>query len=103
MKKIMEQVLQKHFEVGHESNLKQLEQSKIDPKEAMTFHNGEQNKLEDITKNIEPEIKQPTTNHPPELQCMKTKPKTPHEPIWNPMENITFWYHETVVTSPHAK
>ncbi len=86
----MEQVWQKNVEVRHESNLEQLEQSKIDPKEAMTFHNGEQNKLEDTTKNIEPKTIRPIENHPPELRHIKTKPKTPHEPIWNPMENITF-------------
>jgi hypothetical protein len=34
----------KKVEVGHEINLEQLEQSKIDPKEVMTFHNGEQKK-----------------------------------------------------------
>jgi hypothetical protein len=35
------------------SNLKQLEQPKNDPKEVASFHNGEQNELENVTKNIE--------------------------------------------------
>jgi hypothetical protein len=47
-------------------------------------------KLEDITKNIKPKIVRPTKNHPPKLQDIKTKPKTPHKPIWNPMEIIIF-------------
>ncbi len=52
---------------------------KNNPKEVVTFHIGEQNKLEDITKNIEPKIIQPIGNHPLELRCIKTKLKTPQE------------------------
>ncbi len=42
MKKKMEYVLEKNVEVGHANNIKQLEKPKIDPKEVVTFHNGEQ-------------------------------------------------------------
>jgi hypothetical protein len=69
----------------------------------MTFHSGEQNKLENITKNIEREIVWPIENHPPELWHIKTKSETPQELMWDPTEKKTFWYHETVVISPHAK
>jgi len=51
----MEKVLQKNVEVGHIGNLERLKQPKINLK-AMTFHSGEQNELEDITKNIKPKI-----------------------------------------------
>lgn len=55
--------MQASVKVGHISNLKQLKQRKIDSKEAKTFHIGEQNELENITKNIEPKTIQPTENH----------------------------------------
>ncbi len=64
MKKKMEQILQKIVELRHKGNLEQLEQSRIDPKEAMTFHIGEQNKLEDVTKNTQSKIVRPTRNCP---------------------------------------
>jgi hypothetical protein len=54
----------------------------------MTFHNGEQNELEDIIENIKPKIAQPIRNHPLELQCMKTKPKTPRKPMWDPKRKL---------------
>jgi len=73
MKKRMEQVLQASVKVGHISNLKRLKQWKIDSKEATTFHSGEQNELENITKNIKPKTIQPTKNHPPKLRHIKTK------------------------------
>jgi hypothetical protein len=47
--------------------VEQLKQAQIDPKEAMTFHNGEQNKLENVTKNIKMATIQPFGNHPLEL------------------------------------
>jgi hypothetical protein len=50
MKKIMERVLQESVEVGHIGNMEQLEEPKIEPKEVATFHNGEQNELEDVIK-----------------------------------------------------
>jgi len=93
----MEQVLQKNVKIGHVSNSKWLEQPKIDPKEVATFHSGEKNELEDVTKNNKPK------NHPPKLRCIKTKPKTPWEPIWDPTKKKKFWYHQIVVTSPHAR
>ncbi len=80
-----------------------MEHPKIDLEKAAIFHNGEQNELEDILKNIEPKTVWPPWNHPPKLKCIKTKLETPWEPIWDPIENKTFWYHKTVVTSPHAK
>ncbi len=67
MKKIMEQFMQESAEVGHIGNLEQLEQPKIDPKEVVTFHSGEQNKLEDVIENIELETIPPIENHPPKL------------------------------------
>jgi hypothetical protein len=45
--------------------LKQLKKTKINIKEVETFYNGEQNKLEDVTKNTKPKIVRPTKNHPP--------------------------------------
>jgi len=39
----------------------------------MTFHSGEQNELENITKNIEQEIVWPIENHPPKLWHIKTE------------------------------
>jgi hypothetical protein len=39
----------------------------------MTFHIGEQNELEDVTKNTEPKTIQPIGNYPPELQRIKIK------------------------------
>ncbi len=59
--------------------------------------------MEDVTKNIEPKIVLPTKNHPPRLQCVKTELKTSWEFIWDHHEIIIFWYHETMVTSPHAR
>jgi hypothetical protein len=59
MKKKMEQVLEKNVEVSHVSNLKQLEQPTINLEEVVTFHRGEQNKLEDVTINIELKIIRP--------------------------------------------
>jgi hypothetical protein len=52
----MEQFMQESAEVGHIGNLEQLEQPKIDPKEVVTFHSGEQNKLDKVIKNIQPKI-----------------------------------------------
>jgi hypothetical protein len=56
----------------------------------MTFHNGEQNELEDVTKNIESKIIRPTENHPLGLRCIKTKPKTPQESLWDPIKKKKF-------------
>jgi hypothetical protein len=67
----------------------------------MTFHNEEQNELEDITENIKLKIAWPTRNHPSELWCMKTEPKTPQKPMWDPTK-YKIWYHEIFATSPHA-
>ncbi len=50
----MEYVLQENVELGHVSNRKRLQQPKNDPKEDVTFHNGEKNELEDITENTKP-------------------------------------------------
>jgi hypothetical protein len=47
--------LQKNVEIGHTSNLEQLKQPKINLK-AMTFDSGDQNELQDITKNIKPKL-----------------------------------------------
>ncbi len=83
MKKRMEQVLQKNAEMGHVSNMEQLEQPKKDLEEAMTFHSGVPKKLEDVIENIESKIIQPIGNHPLKLWCMKTKPNTPWESMWD--------------------
>jgi hypothetical protein len=48
----MEQVLQESAEVGYVGSSMRLEQPKINLEEAATFHSGEQNELEDVTKNI---------------------------------------------------
>jgi polyhydroxyalkanoate synthesis regulator phasin len=48
--------LQESAKVRHARHLEWLEQPKINLEEAKTFHNGEQNKLENIIKNIEPKI-----------------------------------------------
>ncbi len=77
MKKKMKQVLQKSVEIGHASNLKRLEQPKNNLEEVVTFQNGEQNKLEDITKNIKLKIVLPTKNHPPKLRCIKIELEIP--------------------------
>jgi len=60
--------------VGHVNNTKQLEQSKNDPHDVVTFHSGEKNELEDVTKNTKPKTIRPTKSHPPELQHIETKP-----------------------------
>jgi hypothetical protein len=52
MKKIMEHVLQESAKVGHIGSSKWLEQPKINLKVVTNFHSGEQNELEDVTKNI---------------------------------------------------
>jgi hypothetical protein len=49
----------------------------------MTFHTGEQNELEDDTKNIES--------------------KTWQELTWGLTKNKVFWYHETIMTNPLVK
>ncbi len=41
--------------MGHMSNMERLGQLKNDVDEVVTFHSGEQNELEDFTKNIKPE------------------------------------------------
>jgi len=56
----------------------------------MTFHIGEQNELEDVTKNTEPKTIQPIRNYPPELQRIKIKLKIPREPIWDPIGKTLF-------------
>jgi hypothetical protein len=57
--------LQESVKVGHASNLEHLKQPKIGIEEAMTFHSGEQNELEDIIEYTKPKIVQPIGNHPP--------------------------------------
>jgi hypothetical protein len=42
-------------------------------------------------------------NHPLELRPIKTELETSWESIWDPTKNKVFWYHDTMVTSPHAK
>jgi hypothetical protein len=59
--------------------------------------------LEDVPENIESKTIQPIKNHPLELRRIKTELKTSSEPIWDPAKNKAFWYHETIVTSPHVK
>jgi hypothetical protein len=49
------------------NNLKQLERPKNHPEEAMTFHGGQENELEDVTKNIKLKTLQPIRNHPSQL------------------------------------
>ncbi len=73
--------------------------------EATTFHNGEQNELKNVIKNIEPKDKQPITNHPPKLWHIKIELETSRELIWDYIENQNqaFWYHEIVVSSPHIR
>jgi hypothetical protein len=71
--------------------------------EVATFHNGEQNDLEGIIKNIKSKASQPTRNNPLELRCIKTKPEALWELIWDPIKDQAFWHHEIVVPSPHAK
>jgi hypothetical protein len=79
----MDQVLQESVEIGHVSNPKWLEQPENDPEESMTFHSGEQNELEDVTKNTKSKIVQPTRNHPLELWRIKIEAEIPWEPIWD--------------------
>ncbi len=59
--------------------------------------------MEDVTKNTEPKIVRPIGNHRSELWHINNELKTSWEPIWDPPKNQVFWYHETIVTSPHAK
>lgn len=77
MKKRMEQVLHESAEVGHMSNLERLEQPKNDPKEIVTFHNGEENELENVTKTTKLKTIRPTKNCPSRLWRIKIEPKTP--------------------------
>ncbi len=70
----MEKVLQESAKVGHVSNTKQLEQSKNNPQDVVTFHSGEQNELKDITKNTKLKTIRPTRNYPSKLWHIKTKP-----------------------------
>lgn len=70
----MNKVLQESAKVGHVSNRKWLEQSKNVPQEVVTFHNGEQTKLENATKHTKLKTIRPTRNHPTKLQHIKTKP-----------------------------
>jgi hypothetical protein len=90
MKKRMAQVLQKTAKVGHVNHTKQLKQPKNNPKEVMTFHSGEQNELEGITKNIELKTIQPIGNHPPKLWHIKIELETPQESMWDPTEKKLF-------------
>jgi hypothetical protein len=50
----------------------------------MTFHNGEQNELDDVTKNTKLETIWPIKNHPLELWHSKTKLKARQESMWDP-------------------
>ncbi len=77
MMKRMEQNLQENAEVSHVNKLERLEQPKNNPKDVMTFHNGEQNELNDVIKNTKSKTVRPTGNHPPKLQHIKTKLETP--------------------------
>jgi hypothetical protein len=56
MKKKMKHVLEKNVEVSHVSNPKRLKQPTINLEEVVTFHRGEENKLEDVTINIKQKI-----------------------------------------------
>ncbi len=67
--------------MGHVGSLEKLELPKINIEEATTFHNGEQNKLEDITKNTKLEIGRPIKNHPSEI--ITIEPKTSWEVMWD--------------------
>jgi hypothetical protein len=79
--------------VGHVSNTEQLNQPNNNLKEVVTFHSGEQNDLEDVTKNTELETIQPIRNHPLKLRHIKTKQKAPQESMWDPTEKKKpFWY-----------
>jgi len=49
----------------------------------MTFHNGEQNELNDVIKHTKLKIIRPTRNHPPKLWHIKTKPKLPCKSMWD--------------------
>jgi hypothetical protein len=69
----------------------------------MTFRNGEENKLEDVIENTKPKLIWPTRNHPPKLWCIKIELETSWKPIWDPTKDKVFWYHETIVTNPHAR
>jgi precorrin-6B methylase 1 len=64
------------------SNLEWLEQPKNDQEEFVTFHNGEQNELEDVIENTKSKIVWPTKNHPSKLQRITTELEIPQEPIW---------------------
>jgi hypothetical protein len=85
------------------TNLKWGKKPKNDLKDVMTFHNGEQNELKDITKNTETKVVWPIENHPLELWRIKIELETPWELMWNPTKKKTFWYDEIVVINPHAK
>ncbi len=63
----MEQVFQESAKIRHISSPKQLELPKINVKDVVTFHNGEQNEKEDVTKNTELKIARPIGNHQSEL------------------------------------
>jgi hypothetical protein len=80
-----------------------LEQSKNVPQEVVTFHSGEQNELEDVTKYTKSKIIQPTRNHPAKLRHIKTEPKTPWESMWDLIGKKTIWYHEIIAISPHVR
>ncbi len=56
----------------------------------VTFHNAEQNELEDVLENIKPKTIWPPRNHPLKLKCVKTKLETPWELIWDPIEIMLF-------------
>ncbi len=88
MKKIMEQVVQKNVK-GRQiiNSLEQLEMLKINMEEATTFHNVEQNELEDVIKNIEPKDKQPIGNHPPKLWHIKIELEISQESIQDYTKN----------------
>jgi hypothetical protein len=43
----------------------------------MTFHNGEENEVEDVAQNTKLKIIRPTKNHPLELLRIKIKLETP--------------------------
>jgi hypothetical protein len=90
MKKRIEHVLHENVEIGCVNNQEWVEQPKIDLEEATTFHCGEWNKVEDVTKNIELKIIWPTRNHPPELQCIKIELEIPWELIWDPIDFYFF-------------
>jgi hypothetical protein len=87
MKKEQKKEVTEHRLVKPSNAYKDKVLTKIDHEDMATFHNGEQEKLEDVSKkHVELEFSKVIRKQPINV----TKPKTLWESIWDLIENLTF-------------